>query len=129
MIGLSVVWCNAYGRAVSRGLGKIERLVLGALARGGGGGQDIDSLATLLVHDTVLERVGETCEGTHECCDEGWRVTRSDRETVARAVRSLSRKGLVDGSWSADVVVGERPYLVFRLTQAGRTAQLVPVVK
>jgi len=105
---------------MSRGLGKIERFVLGALARYGGGGEGVESLATLLVHDTVLEREGRTCEDNSACCDHGWRVTRSDRETVARAVRSLRRKGLVAAEWNTDLGSEHRPVLVYGLTPVGR---------
>src|SRR5580765_1851601 len=101
---------------MSRGLGKIERVVLGYVA-GNRYGETIDGLAGQLVHDDWLARNGKACQHTQECCDvPGWEGSRSDYETVRRAVSSLRRKGLITARWEIydgnDGLARPVPYLV-----------------
>ncbi len=102
---------------MSKGLGKIEQMVLDYIRQNPRGGDSIISLAGQLAHDNWLERNGQVCQGTQECCD-GWEGSRSEYETVRRAASSLRCKGLIKAVWEIydddSGPVRPVPYLVLR---------------
>jgi hypothetical protein len=68
-----------------------------------------------LVHKWVCHSAGTPCTDEHDCCDDpAWRGTRAERESVRRAIKTLSAEPGSRVAWDTDhgapgvsMVVGE----------------------
>lgn len=112
---------------MSRGLGKIERLiVMGCPITG------VESFALQIDHERWLADNGLSCQNSRECCDDGpyavGKAWPSTLESVRRALRSLHRKGLIEMEWRGDAQEYGGPYRpsfyrYVSLTEPGREAK------